>query len=162
MYSEAGPERDAITRRRFCNRVLLASTALALAAKGLRAQGVKRHGVLLEYPPIKIDGAESVMPGSFLYFSYPTSNDAAVLMRAPDGQYFAYARKCAHLGCSVDYNGARRCLICPCHQGTYDARTGFVLFGPPSRPLDPIVLQMRTGGQVWAVGKTIGNSSPNV
>lgn len=160
MYSEAGPEKKGITRRRFCNRVLLTSTALALAAKGLRAQGVKLHDLLLAYPPMKIDGAESILPGSFLYFSYPTSNDAAVLMRAPDGQYFAYARKCAHRGCSVDFSAARRSLICPCHQGAYDARTGFVLFGPPARPLDPIVLQMQSG-QVWAVGRTIGNRNPN-
>lgn len=152
---------EAITRRRFCNRVLMASTALALATRKLQAAGAKQDDVLLAYPPAKIEGAEGVMPGSCLYFSYPTSNDAAVLLRAQDGQYFAYSRKCAHRGCSVDFNGARRCLACPCHQGAYDTRTGFVLFGPPPRPLDPIVLQMRSGGQVWAVGKTVGNANPN-
>lgn len=161
MNSKTVSGEKTITRRRFCNRALLASTTLAFAAGELNAQDVYREDVLLEYPPLKIDGAESILPGSFLYFSYPTSNDAAVLVRAPDGQYFAYARRCAHRGCSVDFNSARRCLICPCHHGSYDARTGFVLFGPPARPLDPIVLQMRTGGQVWAVGKTIGNRNPN-
>jgi Rieske Fe-S protein len=161
MDSEICPERNAITRRKFCNSLVLTSTALAFAAKKTHAQDVKQLGVLLAYPPLKIEGAESVMPGSFLYFSYPTTKYAAVLLRTQDGQYFAYARKCAHRGCSVDFNGARRCLTCPCHQGAYDARTGFVLFGPPPRPLDPIVLQMRAGGQVWAVGKTIGNNNPN-
>ena len=155
------PGKSEMTRRSFCNRVLLISTALAFGAKSLKAEDREQHGVLLAYPPMKIEGAESVMPGSFLYFNYPTRTDAAVLVRARDGQYFAYSRKCAHLGCSVDFNRARRCLTCPCHQGAYDARTGFVLLGPPPRPLDPIVLQMRAGGQVWAVGKTIGNSSPN-
>lgn len=161
MNSETAPDDKAITRRRFCNSALLASTTLAFAAGELRAQGLNRDDVLLEYPPLKIEGAESILPGSFLYFSYPTSNDAAVLMRTSDGQYLAYARKCAHRGCSVDFSAARRCLVCPCHHGAYDARTGFVLFGPPSRPLDSIALQMRTGGQVWAVGKTIGNSNRN-
>jgi len=161
MNGETVPGDKTITRRRFCNRALLASTTLALAAGELRAQVLNRDDVLLEYPPLKIEGAESILPGSFLYFSYPTSHDAAVLMRAPDGQYFAYARKCAHRGCSVDFSAARRCLVCPCHHGAYDSRTGFVLVGPPVRPLDPIMLQMRSGGQVWAVGKTIGNSNPN-
>jgi Rieske Fe-S protein len=161
MDSKLAPEMNALTRRKFCGRLVLTSTALAFAAKSVQSQNLKPP-TLLAYPPMKIEGAESIMPGSYLYFGYPTSKDAAVLMRAPDGQYTAYARKCAHLGCSVEFNGARRCLVCPCHQGAYDARTGFVLFGPPLRPLDPIVLQMRTGGQVWAVGKTIGDSSPNV
>jgi Rieske Fe-S protein len=161
MNSETVPQSGVTTRRRFCNRVLLATTTLAFAPGKLWAQGVKRHDGLIEYPPMKIDGAERVLPGSFLYFSYPTSTDAAVLVRALDGQYFAHARKCAHLGCLVDFNAARRCLVCPCHQGAYDARTGFVLFGPPPRPLNSIVLQMRTGGQVWAVGKAIGDSNPN-
>ena len=161
MNSKAVEGKNGMTRRSFCNGVLLTSTALAFGATNLKVQGAQQQGVLLAYPPMKIEGAESVMPGSFLYFSYPTRTDAAVLVRAHDGQYFAYSRKCAHLGCSVDFNRARRCLTCPCHQGSYDARTGFVLFGPPPRPLDPIALQMRAGGQVWAVGKTIGNSSPN-
>ena len=31
-------------------------------------------------------------------------------------------------------------------------KSGFVLAGPPKRPLDEIMLQVR-GGQVWAVGR---------
>lgn len=150
-----------ITRRRFCNRVLLASSAVAFGANGLNIAAANTPDALVAYPPMKIEGAEHILPGAYLYFSYPTSNDAAVLMRSQDGEYFAYSRKCAHLGCSVEFSAARRCLACPCHQGSYDARTGFVLFGPPARPLDPIILQMRAGGQVWAVGKRIGSSSPN-
>ena len=30
------------------------------------------------------------------------------------------------------------------------------MFGPPRRPLDSIVLQMRAGGQLWATGKRFG------
>ena len=161
MDSKAVPEKTEITRRRFCNRVLLASSALALGANGLKVADAAQLEPQVAYPPMKIEGAESVIPGSFLYFSYPTPRDAAVLVRANDGQFAAYSRKCAHLGCSVDFNATRRCLTCPCHHGTYDARTGMVLFGPPPRPLDPIVLQMQAGGEVWAIGRGIGRSSPN-
>jgi Rieske Fe-S protein len=161
MNFDAVQEKSDITRRRFCNRMLLASSAFAFGANCLNVEGAVRPGALIAYPPMKLEGAERLMPGSFLYFNYPTRNDAAVLVRAQDGEYFAYSRKCAHLGCSIDFHEARQCLICPCHQGAYDARTGFVLFGPPPRPLDPIGLQMRAGGQLWAVGKGIGNSNPN-
>jgi len=58
----------------------------------------------------------------------------------------------------VDFDAARRCLKCPCHQGTFETRMGHVMYGPPKRPLDQIVLQLRAGGQVWAVGKSIGTN----
>jgi hypothetical protein len=34
---------------------------------------------------------------------------------------------------------------------------GRVIFGPPRQPLDEIVLEMRAGGHVWAVGRSIRN-----
>lgn len=153
--------RREITRRIFCNRVLLTSVGLGLAANKVRGETAKQLAPALAYPPRRIDGAEQVMPGSFLYFSYPTANDPAVLARTHDGEYHAYGRKCAHLGCSVDFDSQRRCLRCPCHQGAYDPRTGQVIYGPPPRPLDQIVLQMRAGNEVWAVGKGIGSNDPN-
>ena len=162
MKSEGIFERGGeITRRIFCNRVVLTSVGLGLAASNLSGEAAKQQTPPLAYPPLKIEGAERVMPGSFLYFSYPTANDPAVLVRAHDGECHAYSRKCAHLGCSVDYDSERRCFKCPCHQGAYDSRTGYVMFGPPPRPLDQVVLQMRAGGEVWAVGKRIGSTNSN-
>ena len=102
--------RSEITRRIFCNRVLLTSVGLGLAANSLKGEPANRQSPSLAYPLMKIEGAERVMPGSFLYFSYPTANDPAVLVRAHDGEYLAYSRKCAHLGCSVDFDSQRRCL----------------------------------------------------
>lgn len=151
--------RDArITRRGFCHQLLLSSTAVALAANSLKGQSKNRHSSLLVYPPMKIEGAERVLPGSFLYFNYPKPSEPAILVRGRDGEYNAYSRKCAHLGCSVEFDSARSCLSCPCHLGAYDARTGYVIYGPPPRPLDQVVLQMRAGGEVWAVGKSVGSN----
>jgi len=144
-----------ITRRTFCNRALLTSAGVMISATAVSSQK-KQQQTTLAYPPVKIDGAERVMPGSYLYFNYPKADDAAVLVRTTDGQYLAYSRKCAHLGCSVDFDSAHRCLTCPCHRGVYDSRTGYVMYGPPPRPLNQIVLQMRAGGEVWAVGKRPG------
>jgi len=146
-----------LTRRGFCNRLVLTSTGLLLAAKYVQTVAARQDS-LVAYPPLKIEGAESLLPGSSLYFNYPTRTEQAILVRAHDGQYFAYSQKCSHRGCSIYFNRARRCLECPCHNGAYEVETGFVLQGPPPRPLDLIVLQMRTGGEVWAVGRRIGST----
>jgi cytochrome b6-f complex iron-sulfur subunit len=156
--SAAGDGGSQMKRRQFCHRLALTSTGIAIAASSLKGESQIQPSSLLAYPPMKIAGAERVMPGSFLYFSYPKASDAAVLVRGCDGEYAAYSRKCAHLGCSIDFDSARRCLSCPCHRGAYDARTGYVIYGPPPRPLDLIVLQMRAGGEVWAVGKSVGSN----
>jgi Rieske Fe-S protein len=36
-------------------------------------------------------------------------------------------------------------LVCPCHGGTYDAKTGRVLGGPPPTPLPKIAVHVRNG-----------------
>jgi nitrite reductase/ring-hydroxylating ferredoxin subunit len=147
-----------ITRREFCNCLLLTSTGVLIAATTLTSEAAAQYQPLLAYPPLKIEGAESLMPGSSLYFTYPRASDPAILVRAEDGQFFAYGQKCSHLGCSIYFERASRRLECPCHKGAFDARTGFVLNGPPMRPLDLIALQMRAGGEVWAVGRSFGSS----
>lgn len=145
------------TRRAFCTD-LLASTGLLLAAPNL-PRVIAAQDSMVAYPPRKIENAELLLPGASLYFNYPTRNDPAVLLRSRDGEYVAYSRRCSHAGCSVDYDPMSRCLRCPCHHGAYDARIGQVMFGPPRQPLDMIVLQVRGGGQIWAVGKSFGRNT---
>lgn len=142
------------TRRTFCTGLVLSSAGLLLTSSNA-SEVTAAQETMVAYPPRKIDGAEALLPGSSLYFDYPTRNDPAVLLRSTDGEYRAYSRKCTHAGCSVDFDASSRCLKCPCHQGRFDARMGHVMFGPPRRPLDQIVLQMRAGGQLWAVGKSL-------
>lgn len=149
---------EEMTRREFCNGLLLTSTGLLIGAAATASEAVAQQVPSLAYPPLKIDGAERLMPGSSLYFTYPRASDPAILVRADDGQFYAYGQKCSHMGCSIYFERASRQLECPCHKGTFDAHTGFVLNGPPMRPLDLIVLQMRAGGEVWAVGRRVGSS----
>ena len=152
-----GYEPSEISRRTFCNELLLTSTGLVLAAQSVVANSPSPPDSTLAYPPMKIEGAEKLVPGSSLYFDYPTRNDPAVLICLSEGEYAAFSRKCSHAGCSVEFDGGK-CLKCPCHLGQFDARLGYVMYGPPQRPLDHIVLQMRAGGQVWATGKSIGKN----
>jgi Rieske Fe-S protein len=147
-----------VTRRRFCNNLLL-TTGVVLVAPAAVGNIAAGQESTIAYPPKKIDGADTLLPGASLYFDYPTRNDPAVLVRSAEGEYRAYSRKCSHAGCSVEVDAPRHCLSCPCHRGAYDMRNGYVMFGPPRRPLDGIVLQVRAGGQVWAVGKSLGRNA---
>ena len=148
-------EQSHTTRRVFCAELALSSAGLVLAAPIL-SKALAAQESTVAYPPRKIEGAELLLPGSSLYFNYPTTQDPAVLLRSSDGEYRAYSRRCSHAGCSVDFEPRRQCLTCPCHQGAFDARMGHVMFGPPRRPLDIVALQVRAGGQIWAVGKSVG------
>ncbi|HEX3251531.1 MAG TPA: Rieske (2Fe-2S) protein [Pyrinomonadaceae bacterium] len=146
-----------ITRRSFCNELAL-TTGVVLATPAAASRAAAMQVSMVAYPPRKIDGAETLLPGSSLYFDYPTRNDPAVLLRTSEGEYRAYSRRCSHAGCSVEFDAPRRCLRCPCHHGAYDPRMGYVIYGPPRNPLDEIGLQMRAGGQVWAIGRTVGRN----
>jgi arsenite oxidase small subunit len=146
-----------ITRRAFCTDLLLTSTGLVLVAPTV-TKVVAAQDSMVKYPPRKIEGAEALLPGFSLYFNYPTRNDSAVLLRFSESEYRAYSRKCSHAGCSVHYDPPSRCLRCPCHYGAFDARMGHVMFGPPRRPLDEIVLEVRAGGSLWAVGTCSRNT----
>ena len=141
------------TRRSFCTGLIVSSAGLVLTPPYV-SEVIAAQDSMVAYPPRKIEGAEALVPGSSLYFNYPTRNDPAVLLRSTDGEYMAYSRRCSHAGCSVDFDVSSRCLKCPCHQGTFDARMGHVMFGPPRRPLEIIILQVRAGGQLWAIGKS--------
>ena len=158
MIRQDSDRRSKLDRLAFCGRALITSAGVVLMAKGLDTAAAEQHNNLVAYPPMKIEGAERLQPGSFLYFTYPKREDVAVLVRSEEGEYVAFSRKCAHLGCSIDFEAGRKCLVCPCHRGAYDPRTGYVMYGPPPRPLDQIVLQMRAGGEVWAIGRTVGDS----
>ena len=140
----------ALTRRGFCNGLLLTSAAMLVAGNEETATA---NVAPISYLPMKIEGAQAMIPGSFLLFAYPRRNDPAILVRTNDGRYYAHGQRCSHRGCSVNFNREQNCLQCPCHLGVFDMRSGMVVQGPPRRSLDHIFLEMR-GVEVWAVGRT--------
>jgi len=151
-----------IGRRTFCNELLLTSTGIMLGASAVAGETVNAQEAVVSYPPVKIEGAERLITGSSLYFEYPTRNDPAVLVRSSEGEYTAFSRKCSHAGCSVQFDPGPKCFRCPCHKGMFEARAGYAIYGPPQRPLDQIVLQMRAGGEVWAMGKSMGRNADKI
>lgn len=150
-----------LTRRKFCNGLVLSGAGLAIAAQGTVAAGAKPQVRGVSYPPMKIQGASELMPGSAMLFNYPRNSDPAILARTDDHNFYAYSQKCSHLGCSVHFSRAVNRLDCPCHRGSFDVRSGGAVNGPPRRGLDEIILQLR-GGEVWAIGRRSELDNPIV
>ena len=55
-------------------------------------------------------------------------------MNIPDKGFVALSKVCTHLGCLVEYDSAKKRLLCPCHAGIYSL-DGNVISGPPPKPL---------------------------
>ncbi len=146
-YTSAGE--DDVTRREFVRYLVLASGAFAGANVAIAAITSLRS--VNEGEPRRIVEAASVAPGSAHLFRYPSADDPAILVRLPDGGLHAFSQKCTHLGCVVYYQNHERELVCPCHDGVFDAATGAVRAGPPERPLGRIDVEERDGF-VWALG----------
>jgi len=62
----------------------------------------------------------------------------ALAVRLDTATVVAFDRRCPHLGCPVRWAAERGRFECPCHGAAFDARTGAVLFGPPTRGLTPV------------------------
>jgi nitrite reductase/ring-hydroxylating ferredoxin subunit len=47
----------------------------------------------------------------------------------------AYSAVCTHFACLVKWNAELGQIVCPCHDGYFDALDGHVISGPPPSPL---------------------------
>ncbi|MCZ7527920.1 MAG: Rieske (2Fe-2S) protein [Acidimicrobiia bacterium] len=151
-YTSAGE--DDVTRREFVRYLVLASGAFAAGSVGIAAWASLRS--VNEGEPRPIVALDRIPEDGTYLFRYPGSQDPAILVRFPDGELAAFSQKCTHLGCVVYYSAAEEELVCPCHEGFFDARTGDVRAGPPQRPLGRIDVEVRSDGTVWALGARPG------
>ncbi|OXM87559.1 Rieske 2Fe-2S domain-containing protein [Paenibacillus rigui] len=117
----------------------------ALAAKELT--GLSKKG----YPELKITDISSIRVGDAVEFAYPGEHDSALLIRLGENEYKAYQNACTHLKCPVFWSKERDEMVCPCHHGIFDARTGSPTAGPPKRPLPEILLKKEQGA-IYATG----------
>ncbi len=96
----------------------------------------------------KIAGA--IVSGESVAFTYPGPDDRAIAIRLASGALVAYSSICTHLSCAVLWRAEHEELLCPCHNGRFEASSGEVLAGPPPRPLPVIDLEERSDG-IFAV-----------
>jgi Rieske Fe-S protein len=78
---------------------------------------------------------DEVPSGGTRAFVIEGSTIPYILIHLETGEFKAYEQKCTHLSCSVFYKPGTGVIYCPCHEGSFDAKTGNVLAGPPPRAL---------------------------
>ncbi len=83
---------------------------------------------------------QDVKPNSGQIFKF--GNHPAILIRTPSGDLRAFSAVCTHLQCTVQYRPDLSEIWCACHNGHYDLN-GKNIAGPPPRPLDPYVVNVR-------------------
>lgn len=72
------------------------------------------------------------------------TRDRYYLLHPPDG-LLAVFRRCPHLGCTYRFEPSEDQFHCPCHSSVFDKRTGAVLGGPATRPLDLFPVEVVEG-----------------
>jgi thiosulfate dehydrogenase [quinone] large subunit len=101
--------------------------------------------------PGTVVGAVSSVPvGQALSFTNPADGNPAYVVHPSANTFVAFSAVCTHAGCPVRYDASTVQFQCPCHGGSYDARTGHVLQGPPPSPLPSIAVQV-VNGQIRVV-----------
>jgi Rieske Fe-S protein len=143
-----------VTRREFVRYLVLASGVFAAGNVGIAAWSSLR--TINEGEPRAIVELARVPVGGTHLFTYPTADDPAILVRLTGDRLMAFSQQCTHLGCVVYYDEDQEEMICPCHDGVFDARTGAVVAGPPQRPLGRIDVEVRPDGMVWALAAEPG------
>jgi Rieske Fe-S protein len=139
---------DAVGRRAFTRYLIGGSAAFAATSVGAAAwTSLRDLPVGSERALISLD---ELPTGASHLFRFPGPDDPAVLVHLADGSLEAYSQKCTHLGCVVFWEAENQELVCPCHEGVFDARDGRPIAGPPERPLPKIELEIRDD-TVWAM-----------
>lgn len=87
--------------------------------------------------PIK---PNEVRPNTGQIFKF--GNRPAILVRTPAGELRAFSAVCTHLNCTVQYRPDLSHVWCACHNGHFDLN-GQNISGPPPRPLDAFVVNVR-------------------
>lgn len=141
---------EEVTRREFTRYLVLGAGTMAAANVGLAVWTQLRS--INTGEPRAIAAVADVAIGDSYLFRYPTEDEPAVLIRLGENEIVAFSQKCTHLGCVVYFQPDKERWHCPCHEGNFDARTGAVVSGPPTRPLGRIDVEIRDDGQIWALG----------
>ncbi|HET6267746.1 MAG TPA: Rieske 2Fe-2S domain-containing protein [Acidobacteriota bacterium] len=104
-----------------------------------------------ETPLRQVADLSQLRNSGFVLFQYPEEHDPCVLVQMEDGALAAYSQKCTHLSCPVIAKVSESRFHCPCHEGSFDMKTGLALAGPPRRPLSRIRIKV-VGTAVYATG----------
>jgi len=148
------PQDQYVERRDFVKFLTLTSLAFVVGQFWIAGKSWLRAR---ELPPgaKRIASTGDLAVGASLVFEYPAPHDACILVRLTDAEFVAFSQKCTHLSCAVIPRTDQGVFHCPCHEGSFDLRSGRVIAGPPPRPLPRIRLRI-DGDAIYATGVETG------
>ena len=118
--------------RRSALRMALASVAASFV--GTRAEANTKQIVRLSR--IKVGGT----------FAFQLANGAPALLFRTKTGVFAYQTICTHQGGVTKYFSAKKVLVCPVHNASFDPfKKGAVITGPATNPLPTVKVVVQNG-----------------
>ena len=70
----------------------------------------------------------------------PVNDKPVIIVNTAQGGLKAYSAICTHLGCIVEWDQPRQFILCPCHDGRFNAVNGAIISGPQPTPLPELEL----------------------
>ena len=130
-----------VSRREFLNfgKKLLVVTGLAAVAAPIVAFFYPTKLEEIPSEPVAAGSIEDIPMNSsqtIRFGRYP-----AIIVNIPEGLR-AYSAVCTHFACIVKWDPDLQQIVCPCHEGYFDARDGSVISGPPPTPLEKLAIEV--------------------
>jgi nitrite reductase/ring-hydroxylating ferredoxin subunit len=92
----------------------------------------------------RVAGADELGDGELA--AYEVDGRFVAVARVGD-EVYAFDDVCTHRGCSLSEGVLEgHEVVCPCHAGTFDVRTGEVVDGPPPEPVETFPARVADGG----------------
>ncbi len=152
----APPSPEALSRRRFFERLSIGLSAVCTALVGFPLVAFIVAPLFRKTPDewIPVGPVNSYEIGktvnvtlndpSPLPWAGITARSAAWLRRTGEQEFIAFSVNCTHLGCPVRWLPDAQLFMCPCHGGVY-YEDGTVAAGPPPLPLVRFQVRVEKG-----------------
>ena len=136
-------ETQHVTRREFAKFLVVVSGGMTAATAAVAVKDDLAPRGSFEAGGAPVCRLADLPVGGTKAFVVPGTQVPGILVRPDAGTIRAFEQKCTHLSCAVFYAPEKDHIVCPCHNGGFDARSGQVLYGPPPRPLHQFTLEIR-------------------
>jgi arsenite oxidase small subunit len=138
-----------LNRRQF-NKWLSAASLIALGTIGSAASRRLLSSSKSADQPAPVAALDELELGGYKLFRHPVTGEPCILIRLAAEEYVAFSQSCTHLKCPVHFRADKKQLVCPCHEGYFSAQDGSPLAGPPKRPLQKFLVEIRQD-RIWVV-----------
>lgn len=129
-------------RRRFLGYLLgfsVVSSLVMLAAPVIAFLGPPKEGTAGTGGKISAGTTADIPPGKGKVV--PMGSKPVIVVNSAGG-VTAFSAICTHLGCIVAYDEIDANIVCPCHDGRFNAVNGAVVSGPPPAPLQAVTVSV--------------------